>query len=47
MNLDEVMLELKNYGNESTKKTLIKHGAKEKDKLVDPWLILGEEFDLD
>ena len=28
MNIDEVMLELKNCGNESTKKTLIKHGAK-------------------
>lgn len=29
MNIDEVMLELKNYGNENTKKTLRKHGAKE------------------
>ena len=29
MKIDEVMLELKNYGNENTKKTLIKHGAKE------------------
>ena len=29
MNINEVMLELKNCGNENTKKTLIKHGAKE------------------
>lgn len=29
MNINEVMLELKNYGNENTKKTLEKHGAKE------------------
>ncbi len=29
MNIDEVMLELENYGNENTKKTLGKHGAKE------------------
>ena len=29
MKIDEVMLELKNYGNENTKKTLAKHGAKE------------------
>ncbi len=29
MNIEEVMLELKNYGNENTKKTLEKHGAKE------------------
>lgn len=29
MNINEVMLELKNNGNENTKKTLIKHGARE------------------
>lgn len=29
MNINEVMEELKNYGNENTKKTLGKHGAKE------------------
>lgn len=29
MNLKEVMKELESYGNEGTKKTLIKHGAKE------------------
>ena len=29
MTLQEVMKELESYGNESTKKVLIKHGAKE------------------
>jgi hypothetical protein len=29
MNINEVMVELENYGNENTKNTLGKHGAKE------------------